>query len=483
MPTSSPVTQSSIPSAVQLSLLAAIGAALVWLILTRTLAAYFAANSPSFALNLQPNEPRALVALAEAELDRLAATQTAVGEARAALNETDVDSFTALSRMAETTLKALAGEESEPAGPSANEPAKSADQAPVRAAIKSEDAATIRAWAKKAVDTSPLDADALGILARLAEVTDGESVASLMQTTARLSVRKSFAVFWLLQKAERESNHAEVARLADTLLRTRPRTLALIMPTLTAFAADEARRAELIRLLAENPPWRSAFFSGLNSHITDARTPLHVLTALNATPAPPTIDELKGYIGFLFKKNFHELAYYTWLQFQSPEELAKVGPINNPSFESPLSGLPFDWVLPRTGTAVTEVRSFGDGARGQSLVVEFAQGRALFSGVEQVLLAAPGSYVLKGRHRGRLIGTRGLTWKLSCVGLKQPLGQTPMILGDVPDWRDFSMTLTIPQEGCRAQTLRLDLDARSASEKLVTGTMWFDDILLSRIPE
>ena len=51
--------------------LAVLGAVLVWAILTRSLAASFAATSPETALSLQPNEPRALLTLAKAQLNDL----------------------------------------------------------------------------------------------------------------------------------------------------------------------------------------------------------------------------------------------------------------------------------------------------------------------------------------------------------------------------------------------------------------------------
>jgi hypothetical protein len=57
-----------------------------------------------------------------------------------------------------------------------------------------------------------------------------------------------------------------------------------------------------------------------------------------------------------------------------------------------------------------------------------------------------------------------------------------LLSGEIPQWRGFSLTFTVPPEGCRAQQIRLDLDARSASEKLVTGSMWFDDLALTRGP-
>ena len=55
-----------------------------------------------------------------------------------------------------------------------------------------------------------------------------------------------------------------------------------------------------------------------------------------------------------------------------------------------------------------------------------------------------------------------------------------LLRGDIAQWRDFAVTFTVPATGCRAQHVRLDLDARSASEKMVSGSLWFDDLELKR---
>ena len=61
-----------------------------------------------------------------------------------------------------------------------------------------------------------------------------------------------------------------------------------------------------------------------------------------------------------------------------------------------------------------------------------------------------------------------------------PLAKSPMVIGSTPDWTEFAVTFTIPDADCRAQSIRLWLDARSASEQLVTGAMWYDRLQIVR---
>ena len=94
-------------------------------------------------------------------------------------------------------------------------------------------------------------------------------------------------------------------------------------------------------------------------------------------------------------------------------------------------------------------------------------------------MLGPGSYRLKGQHKGEMVGRRGLRWRIACAGGK-PIAEGPMMLGKILAWKRFEVGFTVPPTDCRAQTLRLELDARSASEQLVTGTMWFDEMSIAR---
>ena len=57
-----------------------------------------------------------------------------------------------------------------------------------------------------------------------------------------------------------------------------------------------------------------------------------------------------------------------------------------------------------------------------------------------------------------------------------------MITGVTQGWRNVAFTFTVPPQDCAAQYVRLDLDARMASEELVSGTILFDELQISRMP-
>ena len=253
-----------------------------------------------------------------------------------------------------------------------------------------------------------------------------------------------------------------------------------MLPVLARMAEAPEAVPALEKLLAANPPWRRAFFSALPRAVTDARTPLRLLLAVRQTPDAPSLADIREYVHLLVQHKYYDLAYYAWLQFLPAVQLAGAGALFNGGFEIAPSGLPFDWSLGGGKGATVEIAERPDRPGERALLIALGPGRVELSGVEQMLLLAPGAYRLQARYRGELVGPRGLVWRIACAGAGGPLGQSPMILGLAPAWKDVEVAFTVPEKDCRAQHLRLSLDARMPSEQLVSGSIWLDDVRISR---
>ena len=208
--------------------------------------------------------------------------------------------------------------------------------------------------------------------------------------------------------------------------------------------------------------------------------PLEFLLSLRKTASPPKDVEIKNMVRGLVGKGQYDLAYYAWLQFLPAAELSRVGLLYNGSFEAEPSGMPFDWTIHQgTGTRV-EISDAPQQSSGRALKIEFGHGRIDFRGVSQVMMLAPGSYRFKGRYIGSVLGRRGLLWRITCLApSRNHIGETPMINGIARDWKDFDLVFEVPQN-CRSQNISLVFDARSASERFVSGTIWFDDLNIVR---
>jgi hypothetical protein len=397
--------------------LVAAGAVLAWLVVSKTLVAFLALNAPQAALRLSPDDPQALLNLAEARFD----------------------------------------------------PAQGATHAQVRG------------WAEAALAGDPTEPRALRLLGQVAHAAGDEARArALMAAAGRRSVQESWAAHWLLKDAYDRKDYAGALRYADALLRTRTQALPHVLPVLGRMAETPEAVDGLEKLLAANPPWRRAFFSALPRAVTDARTPLRLLLAVRQTPDAPTLADIREYVQLLMQHKLYDLAYYAWLQFLPASQLAGAGALFNGGFELVPSGLPFDWSVGDGKGATAEIAERPDRPGERALLIGLGPGRVEFSGAAQTLMLPPGAYRLQVSHRGELIGPRGLVWRIACADGGPPLGQSPMILGAVPVWKEMEVAFTVPQTGCRAQHLRLVLDARMPSEQLVSGSVWLDDMRITR---
>lgn len=457
-----------------------LGLFLAWQVVTRSLVAYLANAAPQRALSLRSEDPVALLNLADGTLNRPHSTDgreqvRAAGGAPQARPEGDEASR--LREWADLLSKAANSGQSR-SSEGTTEPTDPAAQA----TVSPESREQIRKWAELALSRDPLSARAMRILGQAGDAAADEArVAKFMRATVVHSIRESIAVDWLMQKSYDEKDYAMALYCADVLLRTRPVLLPRVMPVLAKMAENTSASSELKALLATNPPWRRRFLTALPRYISDARTPLEFLLALRDTASPPAAEDLRDYLRVLINNNFYELAYYTWLQFLPPNQLTSAGQPFNGDFEITPSGLPFDWAMPRGKGVIADIMPRPDDSKEHALSIEFGLGRVEFEGVSQIMLLAAGTYQFKANYKAEIVGRRGLVWRVSCVHpTLTPLGSSAMIVGKAPDWKEIEFTFTVPDTDCPAQQLRLFLDARSASEQLVSGWSWHDDVRIVR---
>jgi hypothetical protein len=415
---------------------AALAALLVWGVTAKSLSAYLANAASEQALLIHSHQPTAMLNLADQKLSEL---DSAEGED--AISQS-LDSDPAVNQQ-------------------------------------------IRAMAEAALAADPINARALRILGQLADRSHDETRAwQFMQTSARFSMNESLAVAWLVDKSFEKKDYTAALHYADVLLRTRPQLINYAIPTLAQIAENNEASGELKKLLADNPPWRGGFFATLPASVSDARMPLELLAAVKESPNPPTADDLRGYLNFLIGHKFYALAYYAWLQFLPAEQLNSLGSLFNGSFETAPSGLPFDWIVtPGVGVSIDFAPAPGQ-ERGRALVISFEQGRVDFRGITQLVMLAPGKYQFLGKYTGEITGQRGLKWRVVCADRPtEPIGESGMVAGRSPTWKTIEFAFAVPSADCAAQYLRLDLDARMSSEQFVSGTLWFDELRISRLAD
>ena len=343
------------------------------------------------------------------------------------------------------------------------------------------DHAAVRRMAAQALTGDPLNTTALRVLATVADREDDKVRAKFFMTAAaRGSLRESIAHYWLISEGLRTQQYGDIGRHVDILMRTRPQLIAQLTPVLAAIAEKAPEDSKLAELLAGNPPWRVPFFDTLPKTITDARTPLTLLHRLKETAFPPKENEINPYLRFLIHHKYYDLAYYSWLQFLTPEQLSQTGYLYNGGFEENPTGAPFDWSLVSGRGVTVNLLQKPDAPRGRALYLEFGHGRIELNPIAQYTLLSPGDYLLSWQVKGQLTGRRGLVWRLACVENGMPVAASTMMTGPFANWTNLEVAFSIPPQGCRMQSLQLAHDARSASEQIVSGSMWIDDVRIRR---
>ena len=348
-------------------------------------------------------------------------------------------------------------------------------------ARRRQDLVAARALIQRSLLTRPLDSHALALLALAGfEQRDTTKAHALLTIAGRLSWRDLLAQSLLLNEAVAQHRYAAALAHADALVRLRQDiNLRLrVFAVLDGFSRTPDSWNALARFLAVNdPPWRFAFLKQLSTSMRD-RTELEQLyDDLSRGKSPPTAPELKLLLDRLIADGAYAQAHRRWLATLAKDR--KPGPIGpyNGNFAHPPDGQPFDWTLDSiTGAEIRIVDA--PEAEGKALGIEFSGARVDFQGkVRQLLTLPPGSYRLSGQVRTKDLQTRrGLWWRVYCAqNANENLGHTDLIAGSKP-WSGFSADFVVPDSGCSAQWLALDLAARIAPERAIEGQAWFKNI-------
>lgn len=421
-----------------------------WVILNHTLSFALSKNVPDIALQFNARNAEAALRVAEAEAARLALKKLQAGLS----DQTQVTEIN----------KGNSGSHVIDQNTSDNSPEKLTEQ--IREALK----------------TDPLNSALLRLLAQVNSLK-GETAkqAPLMAKASALSLREIIAHDFMFRYNLRERKYRTAIYYADRLFSSAPELIGNYAKIFNLLLSDNKIRGEITRVIAANPVWRQAFFSRLVPKLDDRSTDsvMDIFEELAATSYPPTNIEMSTYLNQLIAKKKYTLAYAAWLRFLPVDRAETLSFINNGDFEIDPSGMPFDWNIFGGKEARAKIISMpGENGR-RGLNVEFGQGRVKFPAIFQYLALAPGRYLVEGSYSGEIAGRRGLVWSVDCVGSAR-VGESEMILGRFRQWRPFEFDIEIPEKSCELQKLVLIHSARSPSEEIVSGSIWFDRFAVTR---
>lgn len=362
--------------------------------------------------------------------------------------------------------------------------ASEADLVSARAALSAGELDAAQAAARRALAHDPTNVEALGLLAEVS-LTQGDIEATrvLHAEAAHRSRRAVASHAWLASHLGAQGEVEEALVHIDVLLRSHINLREALYPVLRSLLKSPAGTQALAARLAEAPAWRPAFLSHLGREAADSQNLMALYAVLDASANPPTTSERQPLLQRLIVEGQYRQAWLLFVKTLDSSGVAELGNLFNGGFELDSSGLPFDWQFGAVaGAVIKQVHVVDDnGQRSRSLHIEFLNRRVAFDHVSQLLVLDPGEYRLEGRvHLESLANERGLQWVIHCA----PAPRTELMRSErfngTRAWGRFSTRFSVPDEGCAAQWLRLQIPARIASERHVSGRAWFDDLAIRR---
>jgi len=446
-----------------------------WLIATQQLPYVLADGATDLALQLNPAHPAPLLQRA----DRLRARLLALADATAATERAAEPGQT--SQTVETGEAVQTGQTGAPERAQSPDTLVGPDTAKATTDTAAEIASVrrqLRDVARRILVAEPFNAKAYRLLGELS--TDIAETRKYMRKAVSLSRRESVAVFWLMHDAHQQERPEDVMRHAHTLMRTEPRLNRYTIGYLAQMAANTEQRRVLISALAKSPPWRQRVLKELPRQLGDPGLIRSVMTALGRAPGGLSSSEASAFISTLARLGRIDLAYAGWLGTLDEDRLNDMGFINNPGFEFDIGATIFDWRMARPANALHAIER-PPGTTGLAFHVILGPGRVTFPKLSQTLVLGPGTYELSYKIKGQVIGKRGLYWSLRCLKGGAFAKSDPMT-GTYRRWTSLSLRVEVPaREDCGGQILQLTHGARSASEQLVSGDLWIDDVVLKRL--
>jgi hypothetical protein len=322
------------------------------------------------------------------------------------------------------------------------------------AATTPADAVRAGDLARRALIKGPTQVDALRDLGLVADLRGQKTLAhDVLTLAANRSPLDGPSHLWRLKARLLTGDRAGALEDADDILRHDPGRLATLMPALL-YAANSGP-GPLIARLETNPPWRHEFLIRLATDAKAPALQAAIVQALVQSRTPPTEEEVGAYLDHRVRVDHaYQAAYLDWLQLLPPTALAKAALLYDGAFEGLPGAKPFNWAFGSGVGGEAQIAPAPAGAPGKALDVRY-DGYANLALATQLLALSPGVYRLNGLTHTTGDAEGALAWTLACAegpSLTPTLTPTPAA---ADGWRPFAVTFTVPASDCEGQWLNL----------------------------
>ena len=337
------------------------------------------------------------------------------------------------------------------------------------------DPARTKSYLLRAIEANPLDGRGYGGLAILQQKENEASSRSLMKQAASRSPRNLLIRYWLMQYAIADGNYDDLMTQVDVMLRINPALADGFVPALEMMMQDPKGQVALARVFASAPAWREPVWIKIckRSKVTIAAATT-LVDDMTKRGKPLTQLERMAWVERLIAAQEWRAAYAAWSATLASGDVASVNDIYDGSFKRPPQNAGFGWRIFHVDGASAEQRTEMDASY---LHLAFEDRRVPFGDVSQLLALQPGEYLLRGKVRSDgLRSERGLQWTVTCAeGPRTRIAESERFTGAFL-WRDFKFGLVVPDQGCGAQWLLLQIAARIPAERQIGGEIDFTDL-------
>lgn len=270
----------------------------------------------------------------------------------------------------------------------------------------------------------------------------------------------------------------------NVLLIRNPRLRSQLFPYLMNLINDPSADALMGQFVQSPPNWWPSFFAYLSRELSIDRL-REVYQARVLSSVRGVSDSERGaYVSRLVKEGEWQEARDAWSGGLKPYQKKYDNLIFDGGFESGIYNQAFGWVVSRSkNPRIKPDITYGIKGR-KALQVSLRKNVPInFRHVSQRLMLEPGYYELALRYRtDTLKTTKGLSWRIRCIeGGSEVLVESIPLLGSNP-WSKLSVDFEVP-ESCRVQLIRLEATSRFRHEQYFAGSLWFDDIEITRKQE
>lgn len=345
-------------------------------------------------------------------------------------------------------------------------------------ALSRGDMAGAEGLARRALILMPRDVRALRVMGFASSARGNPRLGSeLLVRAGALSWRDPVTQAWLVEAALDQRNFTTAAQRIDAILRSGQQAREMLTLAHQAARIPEMREALIVQL-ADDPPWRAAFFSEMNALPKEAWTDHALLIdALRAREGPLPRAEVVRFVRHMVEQGDYALARRVWLGTVIGEARGYAATVFDGDFridagvETEQPRYPFEWELESGQGAMALIGT------PRQLIGETALN--VRAGDAEQRLASQTILLAAGRHRltydtiaGDGLSPQSFAWRIVCVGNngERPLGAaTGRKTGA---WQSVVREFDVPGANCAAQ--RIEIVALSGAS--ADAEAWFDHV-------